>query len=208
MKVTAKALNKGRNVTSSGTLGYNSSGGMMITHFDSPKDNWIFLNSKGELRIYDPGSNSVIIEPNSGATSKANYMYYFLNGQTGDMGLKALGFSVTDSRFEDGLVITTWMPPSVMAGMMGKVELVHENYRPIYTGWYDLHEQCLLKTYYSDYTLIGNIAFPQTVTEIRFAQGDSTIEKKTYSDIKLNSESEQLLFDFRIPQNAKIITHN
>jgi hypothetical protein len=205
MKVTSKVLNNGRYVSTTGTLGYTASGGTMITHFDAPVESWFFLNAKGELKIYNPGTNEVMIEPNTGATSQASYMYYFLSGQTGDMGLRAMGFTVSDTRFDDGMVITTWMPPSVMAGLMGKAELVHENYRPVYAGWFDLKGECVLKTYYSNFTMAGGLPFPQSVTEIRFkSPADSTIEKKIYSDFRVNDAADTELFSFRIPDNAKI----
>ena len=207
MNVTSKSLKEGKSVTTTAQVYYTSaSGGYMITHSIKPFESYMMINSKGELKIYDPKDNTVIIKPNSGISSQASFMYYFLNGGTADMGLKAAGFSISDTRFENGMVVTTWMPPSVLVGVMGKAELVHENYLPVYMAYYNSKGEPVLKVFYSNFTNVSDVKFPLSVTEFRFTTPkDSTIEKKVYSDIKTNALVNEQQMNFKIPENARVL---
>lgn len=207
MNVTSKSLKEGKSVTTTAEVFYTSAnGGYMTTHSIKPFESYMMINSKGELKIYDPKDNTVIIKPNSGISSQASFMYYFLNGGTADMGLKAAGFSIADTRFENGMVVTTWMPPSVLVGVMGKAELVHENYLPVYMAYYNSKSEPVLKVYYSNFTNISDVKFPLSVTEFRFTSPkDSTIEKKVYSEVKTNALVNEQQLNFKIPENARII---
>lgn len=205
MQVVSKSLKKGQSVTTEAMVYYTSeNGGHMTTKTLKPFLSYMMINSKGELKIYDPKANTILIKPNSGISSQSSFMYFILNGNAGDMGLKAAGFSIGDTRFENGMVITTWLPPAVLVGAMGKVELVHEKYLPVYMAYFDSKNEPLLKVYYSNYTKVKDVSFPQSVTEFRFTSPlDSTIEKKVYSNIKTNEAVDESQLNFKIPSNAR-----
>ncbi len=205
MQVVSKSLKKGQSVTTEAMVYYTSEdGGHMTTKTLKPFLSYMMINSKGELKIYDPKANTILIKPNSGISSQSSFMYFILNGHAGDMGLKAAGFSIADTRFENGMVITTWQPPSVLVGTMGKVELVHEKYLPVYMAYFDSKNEPLLKVFYSNYTKVKDASFPLSVTEFRFTSPvDSTIEKKVYSNIKTNEAVDDTQLNFKIPSNAR-----
>jgi hypothetical protein len=179
----------------------------MLTHTVKPVESYIFVNSKGELKVYNPADNTVMIQPNSGVTSQSSFIYYFLNGSTSDMGLKKSGYRLTDTKFENNMVITTWMPPAVMAGLMGKAELVHENYLPVHLAFFNDKGEPAMKVYYSNFFKSGDHSLPLTVTEFRYRSPvDSTIEKKVYSNVKFNNDVEARYSTYRIPENAKVLS--
>jgi len=208
MDVTIRTLSNGKSVTGTAEVYFSSdNGGEMLTHTIKPVESFIFINSKGELKVYNPSDNTVMIEPNSGVTSQSSFIYYFLNGSTNDMGLKKSGYLLTDTRFENNMVITTWLPPAVMAGLMGKAELVHENYQPVYLAFFNDKGEPAMKVYYSNFYKSGNQTLPLTVTEFRYrSPADSTIEKKVYSNVKFNNDVEARFSTYRIPENAKVLS--
>lgn len=207
MGVQSRTLKNGKMVVGEGEIFYsNNSGGEMTMHILKPLESFMQINAKGELKIYDPVKNTVLIQSNSGISSQSSFMYYFLNGSSGDMGLKAGGFNISDTKFKDGMVITTWLPPPVMVGIIGQAVLVHENYKLIYMAGFNSKSEPALKVYYSNYTKIEDLSFPLSVTEIHYTSPvDSTIEKYTYSNVKVNDKVNIEFANFKIPENAKIV---
>jgi hypothetical protein len=82
---------------------------------------------------------------------------------------------------------------------------VHESYKPIYIAWYGPKEKLIKKIYYYEYTSYADFALPLKVVEIGYAgNGDSTITKMTYSQVKTGVSANSSFFNFKIPVNAKV----
>jgi hypothetical protein len=207
MKVITRSMKNGQMVAGESEIYFtNNSGGQMLTRILKPVKSFMMINAKGELKIYNPEKNTVLIQPNSGVSSHASFLYFILNGSIADMGLKASGYTIADTKFKDGMVITTWYPPSVLTGLMGQAVLVHENYKPIYMAYFNSKGEPALKVFYSNYAKFQDVSFPMTVTEFRYTSPqDSTIEKQNYSEVKINDEVNDDYLNFKIPDDAKIL---
>ena len=118
-----------------------------------------------------------------------------------------MGYTVKATRFEEGIMITDWLPPSWQIGQISKVELAHENSLPIFTSYYNEKNKVVRKVYFSNYNISSAAALPQRITEIEYLpNGDSIISRKIYSDIKFDLNASSEYFDFKIPADAKSIT--
>lgn len=206
MKLTTRVVKKGKSVTSSGELYYKSSNGNMVTRFISPQEYLVMTNATGEFSVYNSADNTVSQAQGRDYSSENSFVYFFLRNKTFDMGLGASGFRLRNTRFEENMTITTWDPPIEMAGSLSKAELVQENNRPIFMGFFNSEGKPTQKVYYSKYEQIGDLRIPTTITEIQFeAKGDSSITKRMYSDIRINDQVDTQWLNFRIPTNAKVL---
>ena len=206
MKMTARILKDGKSITATGELYYKVSGGGMVTRFITPSEYLVMTNSNGEFSIYNNKDNTVTQAQGRDYSSENSFIYYFLKNKTQDMGLGMAGFRLKDTKFEDNLMITTWDPPGELSGSMTRAELVQENYRPIFMGFYNDKGKPIQKVYYSKYERVGDYSVPMSITELQYiGKGDSVITKRVYSDVKMNEQVDAKWLNFRIPNNAKVI---
>ena len=187
LNITARSLQSGKSITAKGEVYYQVAGGLMVTHFTSPVENISITNANGELRIYDPKSNTVMQKQASDFSSAA-------------------GYKLKDTRFEDKMVITTWLPPEYLKSEFSKAEIVHENYKPIFMAFYNPKGKPAIKVFYSGYQNVGDISIPLTVTEFQYlAKGDSVITKRTYGNLKTDAEVDIKYLNYKIPANATVL---
>ena len=207
VRMESKRLFNGKVVIVKADLFFKYTEGTLLMHYFYPTDYLFITNSKGEVKMYFPDKNEVMIQQNQIFASDNDALYFFLSNQVNDLGLKEMGYSVASTRFEEGITITSWLPPSWQIGRISKVELAHENYLPIYTAYYNEKSKAIRKVYFTNYYISSAAALPQRITEIEYLpNGDSIISRKIYSDIKFDLNASNEYFDFKIPANAKPIT--
>lgn len=207
ISMESKTLSKGKVMTVSADVYYDHSKSKMITHYTKPSEYYFISNSKGEAKIYNPKKNEVYLEQGFEYNTHQTLFYYFLSNQIYDLGLKELGFKITDTKFKDGMKITTWFSPASLSETVSKVELVHENYLPIFLGYYNSKGKLTKKIYYYKYSDNVSLKFPMKVVEFNYlANGDSIVNRIAYSNLKINDIKDKN-FDFKIPENAKIINN-
>lgn len=206
LKVESKTLKNGKAVIVKSEVYYKYNEGVMITNYTYPA-NYIYLSNKiGEAKIYYPDKNEVYLKTDKLFTTENSLLHIFFNNKIADMGLRDLGFKISKTDFEDGLVITTFTPPVELIDKVAKIKLVHENYMPIYASYFNKEDQITKKIYYYDYMNYKQFSLPLKVTEMNFdLKGDSTISKINFTDVKFDSEATSQYFNYSIPQDAKII---
>ncbi|MCX6272259.1 MAG: hypothetical protein NTU44_13795 [Bacteroidetes bacterium] len=204
MKMEAKSLNKGKAMVINAEIYYQFDQGRMLTRYLPPLDYLFFTNNKGEAKIYYPKTNEVYTKQSSEFDSEKGLLYFFLSNKLSDLGMKDMGFTITDTRFEEKLMITTWFPPAQLLNFCSKVELVHESYHPIYIAYFDSKGKVFRKIFYYDYTSYAQFSMPTKVVELDYhAQGDSVVNKITYSDIRVGEKANSNYFNYKIPINAR-----
>lgn len=205
MEMTMRTAYKGKVTQTKAALHYFTSG-KLIANFTTPKNYILVNNSKGELSIYFPETNSVKQLSNFQFSTESSLLYYFLKNQNQDLGLAKLGFILIDTKYEGKLMITNWQAPMQMLKLVSKVKLVTEDGRPIYVEYLNAKGKVNNKTYFYKYQNFDMVRFPAAITTITYGavQGDSTISKTSFSDIKINAEANSKMFDFKIPADAKM----
>jgi len=206
MKLISKSLQGGKSITTQADVYYRIAGGLLVTHITSPVEYLVITNDKGEFKMYDIKKNTISQMQAADFSSENSFVHDFLNGNTNDMGLKSIGFQLKSTKVENDMVITNWIPPLDLASKMSRVEVVHENYSPIYMAFYGKKEKLLSKIFYYNYQKIGDLNIPSIITEFQYlSNSDSTITKKIYSDYKINEQVDEKWLNYKIPDNAKII---
>ena len=206
VSMVAKSLHNGKSVTANGEVFFQTNGGLMVTHFTSPFDQVVITNSKGEYKNYDIKNNTLAQSQGLDYSSKNSFFYCFLSGKIQDMGLLSFGYTLKNTRMEDKMVITTWLPPVNTDIPLSKVEIVHENFLPVFMGFFDKTGKPVNKVYYSNYQNTQNIQLPMNITEFQYlSDGDSVISKRIYSNIKINEQVDNTYLHYKIPSNARLV---
>ncbi|TVR41841.1 MAG: hypothetical protein EA394_05005 [Bacteroidia bacterium] len=206
LSMESSTLQQGKAATVKAELFYQSLNGRLVTKFVQPLEQIMVTNRQGELSIYSFDDHTVYRRQSMEYSSENNLIYFFLNGKTQDMGLRDMGFTQISTEFSESLMITKWMPPAALGHLFSHIELVHEDYMPIYAGYYDAGQKLVKKVYYSDYEIFPDIILPMTITEFNYLpDGDSIISRVRFSDIHMNRQAVSAWFDFEIPDDAKII---
>jgi hypothetical protein len=184
---------------------YCSRDGRTVIHFLKPQDYILLTNIKGETRMFIPSTNEVIVDNSAAMTSQDELVSVFMGGHAEDLGLGMYGYRLQGTTREDGLVKKTYVTDK--AGDIPKVEIVYENFLPIYCGYVDASGRTVTKTYYSKYVPAGMMMLPTRTTSITYtSQKDSSVMRTIYSDIRVDDEDP--LYEFQVPSGAKVVTSN
>lgn len=177
--------------------------GEVASVVERPVPTYTFTNLQGEFKAYFPLSNEVYSDRKDDYSTKDDLFYLFLSGKADDMGLSSYGYRLTASETtDDGLLKRTYVPEKAGQGV-SKVEIVLENYLPIYVGYFDGKGRLVSKTYLSSYTRYPTIALPKRVTSIAYtAKRDSTVTRTVYSNIKIDGN--EPMFRYQIPADARV----
>lgn len=184
---------------------YYKSTGEMVTHFDSPLEMYVLNNELGDVRLYNPESNTVIKTLDNRVGSQNTTFYYFLVGKTDDLGLESAGFTLMDSKIEDMMLITLWDAPAEVKNHMDRVELVNNGDVPVFMGYLDKKGNYIKKIYYYKFENVGNYQFPMAITEIDFIKQDSLITKSSFGSFVFNNDKDLSMLNFKIPENARLV---
>lgn len=198
-----KTLEKGKVVRTAGEVFYRNSDGMMVTKFSFPYEYYVFVNGKGEMKMYDPKYNSVMLRESKDLSSENSFFFQYLKKGGGDLGLSASGYKVSKTRKNGNVIVTEWVPAG--RSDVSKVELAMEKNLPIAMFIYNNKNQVTTKTYYSGFIKVGGTDFPSSVTDITFkTKTDSVIAKRWYKNPKTGSAVDLKYFSFKIPEDAKV----
>ena len=180
-----------------------SNDGRVVIHFLKPEEYYVVTNSKGEMKMFMPRTNEVLMENSSGLSSQDELISLFMSGRVDDLGLAAYGYKLQSTAREDGYIKKTFTASG--KAEYRSVEIVFENFLPIYCGYQDESGKTVRKTYLSKYTPAGRMMLPTRMTEISYVSAkDSTVARTIYSNIKVDQDDP--MFSFEIPSNAKVIT--
>lgn len=195
---------KGQKVTVTRSIFLHPDGRMVVEQH-RPDRSIIITNTLGEMQVYTPRNNEVIVASGKEMSSGNDLVAMFASGAYVDMDLPMYGYTQSGVRREDGLTIKTFEPKGGASGQgaAAKVELVFQQQLPICMVYYDGGGQTLRKLYFSRYEY-GRIALPMRVTEVEYTSPtDSLVRLSRYSNLRFGAEAASEMFDFQVPADAK-----
>ena len=202
--VTTRIWQDGTSIQSVSSIFYLADG-TLIMRSTEPEEVIMKTNRLGELFVYHPAENTVDYQQNRDLSSESSQFFLFFQGLTDDMGLRNMGFRLSESYFEDGHDISYWSPPRELATHISKAKLVHNDYRPVYLSIHQNDDRVLRRTYFHSYTQIIDHDFPLRITTIQYeSEQDSIVMQTIFDNIKVNEQANSRYFDFQIPDDARI----
>ena len=206
LHLESKKIYKGKVVTVHSDIYYSYETGNKVAHYTSPQEFLFISNNLGEVKIYYPETNRVMLDQSMVFSNRYDDLYFFLNNRTDDLGLRDMGFTLEKTEFDNSLMISYWYPPVTLAEQISSVKLVHDDYIPIYMAHAGPSSDIIRKVYYSDYHYENGINLPALITEIEYAaEGDSIVTRKKLTDIRFNGAAISPYFNFKIPEDAERI---
>lgn len=199
--VEVKQVAKGKVTTITKSV-YCANNGRLVVHFHKPEDYYVTTNIKGETRIFMPKTNEVFSDNSDALSSKDELISLFMSGRVDDLGLSLYGYRLQSSVHEEGRIKKTFT--SSDKGNSPKVEIVFENFLPIYMAHMDGAGKVTAKTYFTQYKPTGRFMFPSRNTTISYVAKDSVVTRTVYSNIRVDQDDPE--FNFEIPSNAKAVT--
>lgn len=180
---------------------YCANNGRLVVHFHKPEDYYVLTNTKGETRMYMPRTNEVLSDNSDALSSKDELLSIFMSGRADDLGLALYGYSLQSTVNEDGKIKKTFKSND---SNNPTVEIVFENFLPIYMAYLNGSGKISSKTYFTKYTRTGRFTFPTRNTTISYTGRDSTVTRTVYSNILIDQDAPE--FNFEIPAGAKAVS--
>ncbi len=178
---------------------YCTNNGRLVTLFRTPLSYYVISNTKGEIKLYKPDTNEVLSDVDQSMSSGTELVSIFMTGHIDDLGLGYFGYRAGGITREDGYIKKTFT--SSDAGLPS-VEIVYEDYLPIYCAYTSRDGRLLSKKYLSDYRTYGRFVLPHRITDISYGKNrDSSIVRTLYSSVKVDADDPN--FDFQVPADAK-----
>jgi outer membrane lipoprotein-sorting protein len=203
-ELETRQLKDGKYITVKGEICYEGNGNM-VSHYFYPKDYVLLSNNKGEVKLYEPSSNTVVLTQNNAFSSQTSEFYYFFAGKLADMGLSDIGYVQEKVYPEKDLMVSLWKLKKPDAKrQVQKIKLVHQRQSPVYMHYEDGKGAIVRKVYYYGYTQLQDVSFPATSTEVMFSGKDSSVTKSVFRNFRLNEQATSQYFNYKIPSNAKI----
>ena len=196
--VEVKTVAKGKLSTVTKSV-YCTSNGRLVTLYKTPVEYYYIANAKGETQFYTPSSGEVLSKYDPELSSNTELAMLFLSGHIDDLGLGYFGYRAGAPTREDGYIKKTFTSPTPSRP---SVEIVYENYLPIYCAYTAPDGKLISKKYLSDYQRFGRLVLPLRITDISYGSGkDSTVVRTIYSGVKVDGDNPA--FDFQVPVDAK-----
>lgn len=192
---------EGKKMTMERSLCLHADGRLVVEQI-RPRHTVTLSNPFGEVRIYDTASNIVSFVNNDKYASSKEMISIFASGSYIDMALPLYGYTQSDIRNENGVIVKTFTPKTVTT--TAKVELIFQNHLPICMIDYNAKGEEMRKLYFSRYQY-ERIPLPMRITEIEYlpAKSDSLVRLTTYSNLRFDGDAVSELFDFQIPTDAQ-----
>ena len=178
---------------------YCTNNGRLVALFRTPLSYYVLSNTKGEVKLYYPGKNEVLSDVDASMSSHTELIFIYLSGHVDDLGLGYFGYKAGATVREDGYVKKTF---TASDSTLPKVEIVYEDYLPIYCAYTSPDGKLLSKKYLSDYKSYGRLVLPHRITDISYGKNrDSSVVRTIYSSVKIDVDDPN--FNFQIPADAK-----
>lgn len=175
---------------------------VMDIHTDQGR-NILLTDQHGRTEIYNPETNTLMFDKKGHLYASVDEpLQLFLQRRTQDMGMESYGFQLDKIVQEEGKYLKKIFKSSQSTSQCAKVEIVYENYLPVFMAFYDRKDKPINKIYYAHYDFKQRFVFPQRITEISYIGAkDSMIRLDVYSNIKVDTYD--AMFDYQAPADAE-----
>jgi len=205
---TSKILEKGKYIAVSGEMYYSIPDKRMTTHLTIPFENITIANANGEMKIYDAKENTVMYSTSEANSTESSYFHHFFNSSTSDMGLQKLGYTIFNTKIDDGMLVTSWMPKQNNTPIK-RIVLAHMKSNIMYMEIVSGKNKPMGKVFFSKHSKVGEFTIPLSITEFSYSDnGDSVVTKKVYSNPKVNELVNSKYINYQVPKNAKVVKVN
>lgn len=201
--VLSQQLAKGKKTKQNKQL-FCKQDGYMVADIHTDEGRTILLTDHyGRTEIYNPENNTLMFDKKGQLYASVDEpLQLFLQRRTQDMGLEDYGFKLDQVFQEDAQYLKRVYKSTNKDSHCAKVEIVYENYLPVFMAFYDRKDKVINKIYYAHYDFKQRFVFPHRITEISYIGAkDSMIRLDIYSNIQIDTYD--AMFDYQVPADAE-----
>jgi hypothetical protein len=127
---------------------------------------------------------------------KNNLQYY---------GLENSGYTLADIEEDNGLVISTWLPPQQLRKAVGKLMIANKD--GLITGIIfmsvDDDKKVVSKQFFEDYVDVQGIKFPTKMVQLLYdPQNNESIQQTEFKNIVIDEKAHDDIYDFPVERYA------
>ncbi len=191
----------GKYTLNKGTIYYDNTTGKLVSDIWFPEKETYVMIDKMLYVIKDGKLINISQNPSPPETTifalvlKNAIQYY---------GLENSGYQLTDVEEDNGLVISTWLPPENFRKYVGKILIANKD--GLITGiiFYGVDDKVVSKQFFEEYKNISGIMFPTRMIQFFYDdQGNETIQKSEFKNIKIDEKGNDNYYDFPINKYLK-----
>lgn len=155
------------------------------------KDSLSFIFDNGLLVKTEP----TLMQP------QFTIFYMALSGQLADFGMKRSGYINTQTKYDKGLLITEWQPPSGFEEQFGKIIISQKNKTLFGMLYYNTSDKLFNRQLYKNYVNYDGFMFPGEVINIFYLKNDETVNQlTTFKNVKVNNfQTNDAFYNYILP---------
>ncbi len=132
------------------------------------------------------------------AIAEFSIFHLCLNGTLTNYGLESSPYTIYNVEKENGMVLTTWMPPAKMAKFLGKVIVSQKDKKLYGVAMCNIKGETLNKQFYKNYDSNSGIEFPKEIVQITYINGKENYQVTTYENIIIDDYSEEEMYNYPV----------
>ena len=127
---------------------------------------------------------------------KNNLQYY---------GLEDSGYKLADIEEDEGLVISTWLPPAQLSKAVGKLMIANKDGRITGIVFFSIDDdnKVVSKQFFEDYQNVQGIQVPSRIVQFIYdKQGNESIQQTELKNVVIDEKGHNDIYDFPIEPYA------
>ncbi|MCD4695326.1 MAG: hypothetical protein K8S16_03710 [Bacteroidales bacterium] len=122
-----------------------------------------------------------------------------LNGNLTNYGLENSSYTLNSVEHDDGLLISTWIPPEQFSKSFGKILVANKNRELEGIIVYNSSEEVLSKQFFKNYMNVDGIDFPAEVIQFMYPGGIETYQVTTFKNIVIDESEKEDTYNYPVP---------
>lgn len=180
-----------------GSFFYDKNIGQLIYDIDFPQEQtWVFSDSS----IFRYQGDSLLDSRTGASVADFTLFHLSLNNDLRHYGLKNSIYELEEVEQEGGMVISTWLPPSMLSSALGKVLISTKSNRLQGIVFFNADDEVLRKQFFRHYVNIKGLEFPTELLDIFYTDEGKQYQKTNYSEIRVNETSNSDRYRFTLPE--------
>lgn len=127
--------------------------------------------------------------------------HFILNGQLADFGLCNSYFSILNVEKVNDLIVTTWSPPAGVDSPIGEIHISTKDKKLHTTLIHNSDGELLSRQIFKKYEYHNGANIPKEILSISYIRGLKMYQIIEFSNIALNEDGNENIYDYPIPKN-------
>jgi len=150
-----------------------------------------------DTNLYKVVNNKIVSRQTIPNFTEFSIYNMILNNNLKNFGLENSPFILDKVENENGLVISTWIPPKKLSKQMGKVMISSKDDNLFGIVFFNAEGKILKKQFFEDYSLLKGLPFPGRIVEITYTiEGKALYLVTSSRNVVVNDHNEENLYHF------------